>query len=500
MSEELPPGWAEINLEDVVSRPRSKVAPGDHPELPFVGMDHIAPNGMALLGSVQFGTMKSSGGLFLEGDVLYGRMRPYLNKVHRAKTKGACSAEFIVFPSSAAIDADFLAYLLHHRKFVNFATGLSSGDRPRVDFDDLAKYEFALPPRREQARIVSKIEELLSRIDEGERSLERVQQLVLRYRQSVITAAVTGELTRDWREQHADTIDSGEALLSRILKARRAAWEQAELAKMRTKRITPANDRWKDKYEEPAAPATTDLLKLPDGWVWASMQQSGEVRLGRQRAPQHHSGDHMRSYLRVANVYEDRLDLSDVMQMNFTPQEFETYELRFGDILLNEGQSPELVGRPAMFRGEIPNCCYQKTLIRFRAHHGIRPEFALLVFRAYLHTGRFRRSANITTSIAHLAAERFIKIEFPVPGQKEQAEIVEQVTQKLSVLAQLERELTAQRVAAEGLRQSVFGAAFAGEIVPQDPTDEPASLLLKRIAAEHSGATANAARRQRTLR
>src|SRR5450756_493739 len=96
--------------------------------------------------------------------------------------------------------------------------------------------------------------------------------------------------------------------------------------------------------------------------------------------------------------YEDRLDLSDVMTMNFTPQEFKSYSLRCGDILLNEGQSPEYVGRPAMYRSEILNCCYQKTLLRFRAFEGVDRNFALAVFRAYLRNCRFRKSASITTS------------------------------------------------------------------------------------------------------
>src|SRR5690606_660963 len=121
-----------------------------------------------------------------------------------------------------------------------------------------------------------------------------------------------------------------------------------------------------------------------------------------------HSGEHMRPYLRVANVYEARLDLHDVKEMNFTPTEFKIYALKYGDILLNEGQSPELVGRPAMYRDEIPGCCYQKTVIRFRSAAGVLPAWALTVFRSYLHSGRFRRSASITTSIAHLAAERFL--------------------------------------------------------------------------------------------
>src|SRR5207253_937299 len=102
----------------------------------------------------------------------------------------------------------------------------------------------------------------------------------------------------------------------------------------------------------------------------------------------------MRPYLRVANVYEDRLELADVMKMNFTPAEYETYRLLPGDVLLNEGQSLELVGRPAIFRGEIEGACFQNTLIRFRPSAAVEARFALVVFRAYLHTGRFQRIAQ----------------------------------------------------------------------------------------------------------
>src|SRR6185437_4842046 len=100
------------------------------------------------------------------------------------------------------------------------------------------------------------------------------------------------------------------------------------------------------------------LPPLPKGWCWARVDAVGEVKLGRQRSPEHHQGKHMRPYLRVANVFEDRIDLSNVLEMNFTPKEFETFRLRYGDILLNEGQSLEWVGRPAMFRGELPGACF----------------------------------------------------------------------------------------------------------------------------------------------
>jgi hypothetical protein len=102
---------------------------------------------------------------------------------------------------------------------------------------------------------------------------------------------------------------------------------------------------------------------LPLGWKWARVDEAGEVTLGRQRSPRQQHGSNMRPYLRVANVFEDRIDTSNVLSMNFDPDEVTTYALKSGDILLNEGQSPELVGRPAMYKNEVPGACFQNTLI-----------------------------------------------------------------------------------------------------------------------------------------
>lgn len=169
------------------------------------------------------------------------------------------------------------------------------------------------------------------------------------------------------------------------------------------------------------------MRELPPGWVWVRVGDIGEVRLGRQRSPQHHHGDHMRPYLRVANVHEGRIDVSDVLKMNFTPAEYETYKLLPDDVLLNEGQSVELVGRAAIYQGEVPGACFQNTLIRFRAGAAVLPKYALLVFHWYLHSGRFRTIAKWTTTMAHLGAQRFADLTFPLAPRAEQRRIVAEI-------------------------------------------------------------------------
>lgn len=166
------------------------------------------------------------------------------------------------------------------------------------------------------------------------------------------------------------------------------------------------------------------LPDLPAGWHWTTVEKAGRLQLGRQRAPKHHEGSNMRPYLRVANVFEDRIDTSDVMSMNFEPKEFERYKLHPGDVLLNEGQTPELLGRPAMYQGAPEDCAFTNSLIRFQVGEGVLPEWALLVFRAHMHSGRFKRESRITTNIAHLSAARLKGVEFPVPPEHVQAALV----------------------------------------------------------------------------
>ena len=445
-----------FDLRGIVQPRSGKSSPATHPDLPYIGLEHVEAHTTRLLGSVPATEMKSPANRFQPGDVLYSRLRPYLNKVWRADRDGLCSSEFIVLPGNERIDAAYLCYRLNSRDFVSFANSLNAGDRPRVDFEQISEFKTWVPDTlSEQRRIVAEIEKQFTRLEAGVAALRLVQANLKRYRAAVLKAACEGRLVpteaalaRSPRSTKSGppAYETGEALLARILTERRRNWQG------------------RGQYKEPTVIDAANQSPLPFGWTWASMRQVGEVQLGRQRAPQHHAGDNMRPYLRVANVLEARIDISDVKEMNFTPVEFERYRLRHGDILLNEGQTPEHVGRPAMFRNEIPDCCYQKTLLRFRAYAGVLPQFALIVFRAYMHNQRFTREASITTNIAHLTAEKFVEIEFPLPPLAEQMRIVAEVERRLSVVEELESVVTANLQRATRLRQSILQMAFTGAL------------------------------------
>jgi restriction endonuclease S subunit len=220
---------------------------------------------------------------------------------------------------------------------------------------------------------------------------------------------------------------------------------------------------------------------LPPGWEWAKVKDVGDVQLGKKREPTSHRGSAMRSYLRVANVQEDRIEFDDLHQMHFTAEERETFRLESGDILLNEGQSLELVGRPAMFRGELSELYFQMTLLRFRARPMVDPNFALLVFRSYLREGRFRTVSRGSTNIAHLSRKRFVEMPFPLPPLTEQHELVELARMQLE-------QIEVQRAASESalakiplVATELLAAAVGGQLVSGDPAAEPASALIARL-------------------
>ncbi|MGW3954279.1 restriction endonuclease subunit S [Streptomyces sp. NPDC004752] len=228
--------------------------------------------------------------------------------------------------------------------------------------------------------------------------------------------------------------------------------------------------------------------ELPDSWRLATVEQAGTLELGRARHPDWHHGPEMRRYLRVANVFEDRFDITDVMEMDFSGV-WEKYRLEPGDVLLNEGQSPYLVGRPALYRGFPPDVAFTNSLLRFKAGNEVLPEWALLVFRRHLHAKRFMQEVRITTNIAHLSAKRLKTIEFPIPPLEVQKELVQRCDELLSGVSAMRSEISNGLKRANGLRAALLGRAFTGRLVPQNPIEECAQVALTRIAAERAAQT-----------
>src|SRR5258706_4144497 len=370
-----PVSWAATHIGAVaqVNPPSSTVTVDDDQLVTFLPMAAVEElsGRIDLSDRRRFKAVKKGFTRFRDGDLLFAKITPSMENGKIAVVQeladgvGCGSTEFHVIRPATGVEADYLRYYIVRSAFRQEAKRNMQGavGQQRVPPDFIRDAHLPLAPSNEQKRIVSRIEELFGRIREGEHALQVVHNLVKSYRQSVLKAAVTGELTREWREKHKSELESGDTLLKRILKSNREAWETAELDKMKAKGERPANGNWKARYQGLGTFVTDYLGTLPHEWQRVRIDAGGEIQLGRQRAPQHHEGQFMRPYLRVANVFEERIDTGDVMTMNFTPDEFQSYALRTGDILLNEGQSKELVGRPAIYRDELPGVCFTNTLV-----------------------------------------------------------------------------------------------------------------------------------------
>lgn len=225
-------------LSDVVRKKSLKATPQQYPDAKFIGMNSIEPHTLKPVTLYNFKEFKSSGNYFKKGEVLYGRMRPYLNKVCKAEFDGVCSGEFIVLECKDNFYPDFLKYILHSRQFVQFANSKTSGDRPRITFEEIVDYPIWVPPVELQQEIVSKIDELFSELDGSIEELKTAQKQLKVYRQAVLIWAFEGRLTnedvrdgelpRGWEIKRLDDIGSwkGGGTPS---KARKDFWENGEI-------------------------------------------------------------------------------------------------------------------------------------------------------------------------------------------------------------------------------------------------------------------------------
>jgi type I restriction enzyme S subunit len=196
--------------------------------------------------------------------------------------------------------------------------------------------------------------------------------------------------------------------------------------------------------------------KLPRGWSSRAVSEMGQVLTGKALAV--NAPGALRPYLRTKNVLDGQIDVNDVLTMPMTAQQFEQFQVLPGDVLLNEGQSLELVGRCAMYGGEyVEPCAMQNQLLRFRARRGTSAAFASHLFRYAQQTGVFARVALQTTSIAHLGGSRFEKLVFGWPDdEREQAAIAEALSDVDGLLAALDALIAKKRAIKQAAMQQLL--------------------------------------------
>jgi type I restriction enzyme, S subunit len=489
MPEKLPEGWIKTNLGEIVTPSRERARPMELPETRYVGLEHVESNTMKLLGSGIARDVRSSSFRFAKGDVLYAKMRPYLNKVWVAEFDGICSPEFLVFKMSEVLNTRFLAIRLNAEDFVSFANGQVSGERPRAAFDKLARFPILWPPLDEQERIVTKLDAALSSVDRASAASRRAQKRLGRYRTAVLDAAVIGELTRTWRETQSKSqrvSDEPSAILAeRLLGARRTRWEESELHRLRMIGEKFRDEKWKLRYRQPGISQFEDLPAQPERWTWISIDQlSWDSGYGTSvKCTYEGQGP---AVLRIPNIRDRKISFEDLKFASsaggFRDEDF----VSPGDLLLvRTNGSRDLLGRAAIVRRAPPRKCgFASYLIRFRLVGGETVwSWVSLAWDSNFLRSNIESRAATTAGQYNVSISRLKDLPIPLPPVDEQVQIVSEVQRRLQAADRLEAALDQQLLRAKSTRHSLLEEAFLGRLVAQDNRDEPASLLLKRIQA-----------------
>lgn len=456
----LPDNWectALGRVSDLINGDRGKNYPGRKAlakhGIPFVNAGdlqdgQISTERLGFVPPAAFDLLRS--GKFGLGDILYC-IRGSLGKVAfntKLPLGGIASSLIIVRPNpliSSKYVYYYLASPLAHHMIQQFDNGTA---QPNLSGADLAKFQMPLPGFRTQEKVVAKIEELFSELDKGVESLTAAQAQLEVYRKAALKHAFEGKLTADWRAQNPDKI-AAPALLSRV------------------------------QADDAALPA------LPEGWGYAKLGALiEEPAYGTSKRCDYETAGI--GVLRIPNVVAGAVDASDLKFAIFDADERETYRLRVGDILtIRSNGSVSLVGRCALVSEAEEQYLYAGYLIRLRPiPEAVHPRYLLNALTTHLLRSQIEGKAKSTSGVNNINSGELKSLTVPVCGKHEQMQLISRLERVLSSIDATYAEITAQLGRAQTLRQSILRKAFSGQLVAQDPSDEPASVLLERINAQ----------------
>lgn len=476
---ELPIGWSRLSLEDVVeihdnlrepvnSAERSK----RHGPYPYYGatgqvgwIDDYRQDGEYIL-------LGEDGAPFFD----WSKEKAYLvsgkcwvnNHAHVLKGRaGLCSNRYLL-------------YALNQTDYRGYANGTT---RLKLTQSAMKQIPINLAPPAEQHRIVAKIEELFSELDKGIEALKTARAQLKVYRQALLKHAFEGKLTRAWRAANPDKLEPAAALLKRIQTEREQRY-QHQLQQWQT------TGGSKPKAPKPLPPLSKEELaklpELPGEWGWEKLGNIAGLIGGVTKGKNLEGMEKLSlPYLRVANVQDGYLDLSEIKFIEVEVQDKDKYRLEFGDVLYTEGGDKDKLGRGAVWRNQIESCIHQNHIFRARVFGGvISPEILSLYSQTKSAKKYFFRHAKQTTNLASINLTVLANLPVAIVCQSEQQQIMQEIEARLSEADHLDQTLATALQQSEALRQSILKKAFSGQLVPQDPHDEPAAALLARIRTE----------------
>lgn len=469
----LPRGWVWARLEEIAQvNPRLNENYPNDTEVTFIPMKAVEE----LSGRVDTSATKKLSQVrkgytpFMNGDILFAKITPCMENgkvaiVHDLKNGiGFGSTEFHVVRLHESLARRLFFFFLTREDLRKDAQSHMTGSvgQKRVPKNYIEQIMIPLAPLSEQRRIVAKVEELLSKLDDGVKSLQTLKAQLKRYRQSVLKSASEGKLTEKWRQIHEDKLESASKLLERILREHAEKWTG------------------RGKYREPKSPEIAGLPRLPEGWCWASVEQLNPpmrpCAYGVLQPGLDVEGGV--PLVRVGDVADGRIDLENLKRISAQiAARYPRTRLEGGEVLVTLVGA---IGRSAV----VPPCLAGGNVARAV---GVIP-LTTLVDPSWIEFW-FRSPSKTQEMIskAHEVARKTLNLEdvrkalVAIPPLPEQRFIVTEVERLLSIVDEQEIVVGESIKSANSLRQSVLKHAFEGKLVSQDNSDEPASLLLERV-------------------
>jgi len=345
---------------------------------------------------------------------------------------------------------------------------------PGLNRNDAYDLEIPTPPLPTQHRIVEKIEELFSELDNGVEDLKKAQKQLKTYRQAVLKDAFEGKLTKEWRRQQ-DDLPTPDELLQQI-KAERNAHRQCQIAEWE-KEVEqwekdgepgrkPRKPRKVNKVEPINEKKLNKLAELPNNWLWMKL---GRVIVQPKYGTSEKCDYDFEGYgvLRIPNIGKGKIDSDDMKYAPLEEDEASKYALQEGDILtIRSNGSIDLVGKCALVRKPDTKFLHAGYLIRLRPYEVVADSsFLLNVLSSISLRNQIESKAKSTSGVNNINSGELQDLIIPICGVNEQVQIVKEIESRLSVVDQLEQTIKENLQKAEALRQSILKKVFGGELV-----------------------------------